>query len=195
MSGFDTRTWRSRYTLAPSSGMTSQAEFESAERLLLSKKLIEDGGDRRVFLRQREGRRFDEGRYLYLWDEPGDAQAIAEELNAGDFKRRWRVDELSGVDVSEVLDPDRLRRDYNLPDRPRVLKIRPELRIDREGEDYLWVLVLLPDDTTEEERIWAVVKPIHRAIDEALIAAYVPISPLVWFRTESEYEKQIRGWR
>ena len=111
-------------------------------------------------------------------------------MNEAMPRARWRVVELEGIPVGELLRPDRLRADFELPDRPKILDIMSTLHIDSTGDDPLRVWVILDDDTKEDERPRAATKSIERAIREALTAEDIALFPYVRYRTKSEYDEE-----
>ncbi len=86
--------------------------------------------------------------FLHLWADRKEAEAFARKIPQRS-PGIWRVFEEDIIPVYQFLDLDRL----GLPERPKVLDIKPELYIDSFGKDNLRLFVILDDDTTEEE--WA----------------------------------------
>jgi hypothetical protein len=91
------------------------------------------------------------------------------------------------VSVTEVrarLKPSELK----LPDRPRVLDIYPVPYVDSLGERELVVFVLLDESTTDEERTWPRLQPIHEEIHRRLQSLEDAPYPYVRFRKQSELD-------
>ncbi len=106
----------------------------------------------------------------------------------------WRVFEEDIVPVYQFFDRDRL----GLPERPRVVDIKPEVYSGPYGKDNLRLFVILADDTTDEE--WALRN--LSATDEAILESLradlreegLDLRPIIWHKTESEYaEEQKQG--
>lgn len=80
-----------------------------------------------------------------------------------------------------------LRRDQlPLPDRPKVLDIQFRRVLDSMGEPALYITVVLDDATPDEDRRWAMLKPIRDAVQDTIWNAGIDRYPYVSFATASE---------
>ncbi len=131
--------------------------------------------------------------FLHLWEDRKEAEAFARKIPQRS-PGIWRVFEENVVPVYQFLAFDRL----GLPERPRVVDIKPEVFNDQFGRDNLHLFVILGDDTTEEEWAWRNLAETDEAILESLCADLreegLELRPIIWHKTESEYaEEQKEG--
>lgn len=89
------------------------------------------------------------------------------------------------ADIQKLIDPATL----DLPDSPRISRIEIQDGFDWAGEPALYIMVLLEDDTSPEDRTWLKVKPIDRAITNAVFESGDERYPHVRIRTESEHRE------
>jgi hypothetical protein len=164
------------------------------ERGLFSSLLEQEGlydesrGPLYCLLRRPEGVLL-EKEFLHLWTERTDAEAFARKIPQRS-PGIWRVFEDDIIPVSRFLALDRL----GLPERPRVVDIKPQVYVDSFGKDNLNLWVILADDTTEEERTWRNLSATDEAILESLRADLreegLELFPIIWHKTESEYAEE-----
>jgi hypothetical protein len=125
-----------------------------------------------------------EKEFFHFWEDRKDAEAFARKIPQRS-PGIWRVFEEDIIPVYQFLEFDRL----GLPERPRVLDIKPELYIDSFGRDNLRLSVILADDTTQEEWDGPNLSAIEDAIEESLRADLreegLDLRPSIWFKTKS----------
>lgn len=88
--------------------------------------------------------------------------------------------------VKQMLNARRLK----LPARPVVIDIIPEPYVDSLGDEALRILVVLGNDTTDEELSADRMRPIETAITDALNAAGITLFPYIFLTTEDEHAQQ-----
>lgn len=85
-------------------------------------------------------------------------------------------------DVGGALSPVNLL----LPPAPRVVRIDPEDYVDADGEDALRVVVVLGNETTDDQLLSDSMGQIQRAIRDALHDRGITKFPYIHFATEAE---------
>jgi hypothetical protein len=174
-------------------GMMNEEERAQFTSLLQQEGLYDENrGPLYCLLRRPEGVLL-ETEFLHLWTNRKDAEAFARKIPQRS-PGIWRVFEDDIIPAYQFLALERL----GLPERPRVVDIKPELSTDSFGKDYLRLWVILGDDTTEEEWAWRNLRATDDAILESLRADLreegLDFLPIIWHKTESEYaEEQKQG--
>lgn len=86
-------------------------------------------------------------------------------------------------DLRQMLDPKSLI----LPSAPKVREIKVDAYEESsDGEDALWVKVILDEATGDSERSWDALEPIDEAIRRKLRDAKIDLFPYIEFVKQSE---------
>ncbi len=169
--------------------MATDSEFAEIRDRIIEENLFDPGRGRdHRKVRWPDGRITDQA-FLHLWDDRDEAEAFVSRLRKGQADRRWKVFEVDveGT-IDEILDP----RHLPLPEAPKVVAIRVEPDLDQFGREALQIWVILDDRAPEEQRKWAALEPIHRAIRDTLRTEGITLHPFIWYRTETEFARQRR---
>ena len=175
-----------RYHVDHRRGMMNEEERAQFSSLLKQEGLYDESrGPLHCLVRRPEGVLLERD-FLYLWEDRKEAEAFARRIPQRS-PGIWRVFEEDVIPLYQFLDRDRL----GLPERPRVVDIKPEIYSDSFGRDNLHLFVILADDTTEEEWAWRNLRATDDPILESLVADLreegLELRPIIWHKTESEY--------
>jgi hypothetical protein len=174
-------------------GAMNEDELALFTSLLRQEGLYDENRGRLYCLLRRPEGVLLEKEFLHLWTDRKDAEAFARKIPQRS-PGIWRVFEDDIIPVYQFLALDRL----GLPERPRVVDIKPQVYVDSFGKDNLNLWVILADDTTELEWAWRNLRATDDAILESLVADLreegLELWPIIWHKTESEYaEEQKQG--